>query len=117
MKLLAFAVGIILLSIGAFMAIQALQFEHIANSAQGNVIALNAGGSHPEISFMVSDKKYNFPQGGFIFGYKTGDIVTVLYDPKNPSGTATLNNFGALWFAPALLSFIGLLFIAAALKN
>jgi hypothetical protein len=87
------------------------QFINQANSAQGEVIKLNSGGSHPEIKFITKDgREIEYPQSGLIFGYKIGDKVEVLYDSQTPK-RASINTFGALWGFPVLLFILGLIFI------
>lgn len=105
-------VGIALLAFAARDAFQTRAFIANAASAEGVVTGLNAGGSHPEIRFMTSHgQTVSFPQGGFIFGFRAGDRVRVLYDPKDPAGSATLVNPGALWFSTLLPGCLGLLFL------
>ncbi len=87
-------------------------FVRDASRADGTVVSLLAGGSHPDIEFTTSSgQKISYAQGGWIFGYRPGDRVRVLYDPLNPAGTACLESIGALWFAPLFLSTLGLFFL------
>ncbi len=66
-----------------------------AMRVQGQVITLNAGGSHPEVTFTSSrGERVSFPQGGLIAGYKVGDTVEVLYSADNAT-EATVDTFGA----------------------
>src|SRR5262249_35098816 len=77
--------------------------------AEGVVVRLNAGGSHPQIDFTAaSGAKISYPQGGLIFGYRPGQKVRVLYNPNNPGKTACIDTTGALWAVPILLAGIGL---------
>jgi hypothetical protein len=107
--------GLILLAAGIALAIAAatagssrLAFARSASRASGTVLRLNAGGSHPEIEFATeSGERLSYPQGGLIFGYRAGEEVSVLYDPENPASTACVDAFGALWFAPLLMLFLG----------
>jgi hypothetical protein len=80
-----------------------------ATPASGVVSRLNAGGSHPEIEFTTaSGETISYPQGGLIFGYRPGQKVRVLYGQENPRGTARVDAFGALWFAPLMLLGLGI---------
>ncbi|WP_323048561.1 DUF3592 domain-containing protein [Paraburkholderia sp.] len=60
-----------------------MRFLDSAVAVPGRVVALNAGGSHPQIEFTnKTGERISYPQGGWIAGYKVGDKVTVLYlDP------------------------------------
>jgi hypothetical protein len=71
-----------------------------AKTGNGEVVALNAGGSHPQIQFTTeAGQKVSFPQGGLIFGYHPGEQVRVLYTPSDPAKSHTVDAFGALWFS------------------
>jgi len=73
-------------------------FLQIARKASGVVVALNAGGSHPQIEFKnESGKTVSYPQGGLIAGFKIGDKVTVLYLEHAFKQRATVDRFGAVW--------------------
>jgi hypothetical protein len=83
-----------------------------AKTGNGEVVALNAGGSHPQIQFTTeAGQKVSFPQGGLIFGYHPGEQVRVLYTPSDPAKSHTVDAFGALWFVPMLLTLLGSMFI------
>lgn len=74
------------------------QFLEAAIKAPGVVIALTAGGSHPQIEYTnLRGERVSYPQGGLIFGFRVGDKVTVLYleDSLNPQ--ETIDKFGAIW--------------------
>ena len=104
-------IGVFVFLIVAIWGSLTYQFISRSATAQGKVIRLNSGGSHPEIKFTTGDgKEVEYPQSGLIFGYKTGDTVEVLYDSQNPK-KASINSFGALWGFPALIFVLGLLFI------
>ena len=91
-------------------------FMRRSATADGSVIRLHAGGSHPQIEFTTpSGETVSYSQGGFIFSYRVGDRVRVRYDPANPRATASLDTIGALWFPPLLLAALGGVSAAAAL--
>jgi hypothetical protein len=91
-------VGLTLLGLAVYTALGTVAFLRSASRANGTVSALNAGGSHPQITFQTeSGKPISYPQGGLIFGYQPGDAVTVLYAAENPAGSATIDAIGALW--------------------
>lgn len=103
-------IGVVLLIGAGITGYSQYRFVQSAQVAQGSVVALNAGSSHPEIEFTdASGSIVRYPQGGFIFGYRVGDSVAVLYDPLDPRH-AVIDTPGALWFTPGLLALLGLAF-------
>jgi hypothetical protein len=109
-------IAIALLTAAGYTAAVRLAFIRNAAAAEGTVVELSAGGSHPQIEFITAaGEQVSYPQGGFIFGYKLGDRVPVRYLPSDPRGTASIGTVGALWFAPLLLTILGGLFAIAAL--
>ncbi len=116
LKRMLFGIIGIIVVIGAVgWGISNRQFVSRSETAQGKVVKLNAGGSHPEIKFTAKDgKEFEFAQGGLIFGHQIGDEVTVYYDPQNPRN-GVINSFGALWGFPLLAFFMGFCFICVAL--
>jgi hypothetical protein len=122
MKLIA---GVVFILVGCALLVSSivtgsrkLSFLRKAAIAEGTVVRLNAGGSHPEIEFTTaSGRQILYPQGGLIFGYRPGDHVLVRYDQQNPVDTACLDVFGALWFTPLLLSAIGVLCLIGGLLS
>jgi len=105
--------GLALLTLAGAASISTWRFRKTATYTDGVVVRLNAGGSHPQIGFATtSGDEITYAQGGLVFGYRTGERVRVLYDPKRPQATATLDRFGATWAAPLLLGMLGLGFVA-----
>jgi hypothetical protein len=104
--------GIGLLALAIWSTVMTANFRFHAKATEGTVMRLNAGGSHPQIEFTTGEgQKVSYPQGGLIFGYHPGDRVRVLYLAAEPDKAACLDVFGALWFAPMLLAFLGAAFI------
>jgi hypothetical protein len=104
-------IGIGLLGAAFNLALDRREFLARAEMADGIVSHLNAGGSHPEITFTTaSGEKISYPQGGFIFGYQKDQPVRVHYLPEQPAGSAIVSDRGALWGTSALLGCIGLVF-------
>lgn len=94
--LLFSAVSFILLLILAGTAIYELNFFLTSNSADGEVVALNAGKRHVSIKFKTTNgKEITYPQNGFI-SYSVGEKVRVLYNPERPI-LASTDAIGALW--------------------
>jgi len=111
-------IGLILLALAGLNALGKRNFVQGAARAEGVVSALNAGGSHPQISFTTAQgRAVSFPQGGLIFGYRVGDKVEVLYNPADPAATATLSAVGAVWFSALIVAVIGAVFVAVAGTN
>jgi hypothetical protein len=81
-------IGLGLLVAAVYCSVDRHNFLLTATRVEGVVSALNAGGSHPQITFTVDGQTLLFPQGGNISGYKTGDKVYVLFDAANPAGKA-----------------------------
>ncbi|WP_431821534.1 DUF3592 domain-containing protein [Burkholderia sp. F1] len=108
-------IGVVFLVIAAFTARSTWDFLRTAIAVPGEVVSLNAGGSHPQVEFVTrTGERISYPQGGMIYGTKVGDKVTVLYQPEAPSRTATINPFGAVWnwTLLALISGVGFIFFA-----
>ena len=89
------------------------RFIRSAGRAPGIVTRLNAGGSHPEISFTAkSGEVIDYPQGGMIWGYRAGQHVFVLYDLRDPSDSPCLDTIPALWFDQGMLLLLGIVFVS-----
>jgi hypothetical protein len=83
-----------------------------AQKASGLVIATPYGGSHPQIRFHVSGSlDCTYSQNGMIFGYRTGDAVTVLYNPKDPCQSPSVGGFLAIWGMDIVTLALGLVFL------
>jgi hypothetical protein len=107
--IVAFA-GIALLCVAVAIAYSKDRNRRTSLVADGVVTQLNFGGSHPQIEFTTrSGERVSYPQGGLIFGYREGDRVRVRYREADPSNSASLDSFGAIWFVPILLGGIGLI--------
>ncbi|WP_430012756.1 DUF3592 domain-containing protein [Metapseudomonas otitidis] len=110
--------GLALLAAMAINASSRMGFLQSALVADGAVVALNAGGSHPEIAFTDSTgARVSYPQGGLIFGYQVGQPVKVHYQANDPTGSAVVDDFGALWGTAALLGVLGAVFTATGLMS
>lgn len=106
--MLILIVGTGMLATTAWLVLEQEHFLKVAQRAPGEVVALNAGGSHPQIRFSAPDgQSISYPQGGLIFGYREGMAVQVLFDPAEPRRSATIDDFGAVWSAPILVGGIG----------
>ena len=97
-------------------SVSSLHFIRCAARAPGIVTKLNAGGSHPEVSFTAaSGEVVDYPQGGMILGYHAGQPVTVLYDPHHPRDSPCLDTIPALWFDQGMLLLMGIVFLSIGL--
>ncbi|AEA71188.1 Conserved hypothetical protein; putative membrane protein [Pseudomonas brassicacearum subsp. brassicacearum NFM421] len=104
-------IGIGLLGIAVNLTLDRRDFLARAQTADGIVSRLNAGGSHPEIAFTTGKgEKISYPQGGFIFGYESGQPVRVYYLPEQPAANPLVVDRGALWGTPVMLGAMGLFF-------
>lgn len=91
------AVGLMIVFGVLAWSLDTYRFVKGSTATEGVVVALNAGGSHPQIKFTTADgKEIEYAQNGLIGGYRVGDRATVLYDPQNPR-EASVDTFGALW--------------------
>ena len=103
--------GTLLIAIAIAWGIDIRQFARKAAVAQGIVMRLNHGGSHPQIRFVDKDgKTVEYAQNGLIFGYQPGEKVRVLYT----SDARQIDTFGALYGFTLLLLVMGLAFTVAA---
>ena len=91
-----------------------VRFGRSAARAAGEVVRLNAGGSHPEVRFeTAAGQRVSYPQGGLVFGYAVGDRVAVLYDPARPR-RAVVDTPGARFGFAGIGVAAGVVFLAAA---
>ncbi|WP_241012856.1 MULTISPECIES: DUF3592 domain-containing protein [Burkholderia] len=100
--------GVALLAGMAYSIVDTRAFLRKSEVANGEVVALNAGSSHPEIAFVTSVGEHiSYAQGGLVFGMKVGDAVQVRYLASSPKTSATLDRFLAIWTVPIFLGFFG----------
>ncbi|MGA4637356.1 DUF3592 domain-containing protein [Pseudomonas solani] len=111
-------IGIALLAAMAIQTSSRVGFLQSALEADGNVVALNAGGSHPEIEFTDgTGTRISYPQGGWIYGYQVGMPVKVHYQADAPATSAVVDDFGALWGTSAFLGLLGSIFTVTGLMT
>ena len=112
-------VGLLLAAIGVFIWIRTRVFLNTAQEVKGTVIHMvyrrsskGGGGYSPVYQFRtiegqtieVSDNLSSNPPM-----FHEGQIIDVLYDPKNPQN-ARIKKWMSLYFVPALLGGMGLIF-------
>jgi hypothetical protein len=112
-------VGGLLLVVGVFLFIRTRAFVSSSQETKGTVIRmLSSSGSEggtvyaPVFKFTtiqgqvieVEEKVYSSPPG-----FSVGEVVDILYDPKNP-GNARPKKWSSLYFVPLLLSGLGAVF-------
>jgi len=111
-------VGFLMIGIALFSLTRTRNFINISEKTQGTVIlniyqadSEGGGGYTPIFEFRTlqgkkvevsSNLRTNPPQ------FKVGQIVEVLYDPKNPEG-ARINKGFNLYYVPAFLGLFGLI--------
>lgn len=117
-SILFLGIGILLLIAAGILSFGTVRFLRDAAHADGVVIALNAGGSHPQIRFELPDgRPISYSQGGWIAGYQVGDRVDVRYRASDPVATATIAAIGSVWAWPIALAFLGTVFALAGMLN
>jgi hypothetical protein len=112
-------VGALLFVIGVFLFIRTRAFVSSSQEVKGTVIRmLSSSGSEggtvyaPVFKFTtiqgqvieVEEKVYSNPPG-----FSVGEVVDMLYDPKNP-GNARARKWSSLYFVPLLLTGMGAVF-------
>ncbi len=114
-------VSLLLVGAGLFFGIRMLMFVHSAEHASGTVTSvgrLSEPGSgfpalisfHDRSGYPYEFKIYTrFRLPGTTF--TEGEAVDVLYDAKDPKGSAEVNNIIRLWARPAICLLVGLLFL------
>ena len=107
-------VGVIIIAGILAWSVKTYRFVSSAAATEGTIVALNAGGSHPNIKFNAGEgKEIEYAQNGLIFGYRVGDKAAILYNPQNPQ-EACVNTFGALWGFQTLGFILGICFVGIA---
>jgi hypothetical protein len=110
-KILFAGAGVVLIGGSVAAMVGTYRFTQTAVAVPGVVTKLNAGGSHPEIKFTTqTGEAVEYAQNGFIFGYKPGDPVRVLYQPGEPR-SAMVDTFGAKWGFPLMFLVMGGVFL------
>ena len=110
-------IGLALLAAMAIQTSSRVGFLQSALEADGSVVALNAGGSHPEIAFTDgTGTRISYPRG-WIYGYQVGMRVKVHYQADAPATSAVVDDFGALWGTPAFLGLLGSAFTVTGLMT
>ncbi|MGO4449725.1 DUF3592 domain-containing protein [Phyllobacterium sp. TAF24] len=111
-------IGVAFLVAAAISTGMTLRFIRSSIVVPADVVALNAGGSHPQIAFVTRNgEQISYPQGGLVFSAKVGDHVEVRYLADSPKQSATLNQFGAIWSLTILLAGLGVGFVFTGLSN
>jgi hypothetical protein len=112
------AIGIALLVAASLTAMNTQHFVLSSVVVPGRVVALNAGGSHPKMVFVTRrGERLSYPEGGFIFDMKVGNVVQLRYAEDEPLQSATLDKVGTIWFGPVLLALLGGGFLVAGLLS
>jgi hypothetical protein len=109
--------GVEFLSIALVNVNSTHELVRTGQRAQGSVVMLAAGTSHPRVEFEdPSGHKVEFAGNGFV-SHRAGERVVVLFDVRDPSGTAILDESGALWFFDVLSALLGILMIGMGLYS
>ena len=116
LKAIVFALaGVVFLAVAVYSTVSTRNFVARARRAAGEVVRLNAGGAHPQVRFVTDEGQVvEYSQDGMIGGYRTGDRVTVLYDPHDPKMAPTVDTTGALWGFTSMDFLMGAVFVLVA---
>lgn len=112
-------VGLLLMAIAFFLWTRTRAFVSTARSVKGTVIRLvsdSEGAYAPIFRFTASngdivekqETTYSNPPS-----HKVGDVIDILYDPNHPQ-SARVAKTSNLYFAPILLTVMGIIFIGSA---
>ncbi len=112
-------VGLPFLVISIFVGVANYKFIHTADRAQGKVVELissqDSEGSRtyrPKVSFQSTNgesHEYISSSGTNPPAHKVGDKVTLYYENSNPDN-AKIDSFMDLWFLPAIMGLLGVIF-------
>ena len=113
------AVGLVLLLIGAVVWVKTRRFVAESFRVGGTVVGLAARRGHkggttysPVVEYATREgaiRQFTDPVSSRPAGYSVGDRVEVLYHYREHDRTRLASKF-RLYFVPALLSFMGLIF-------
>lgn len=109
--------GIGMLIAAGFVAKSTHEFVQHSQLAAGLVIAESYGPHHVEIRFRTTKGKVvTYHQNGDVT-LRTGEVVMVRYDPRDPARDPCVDQFSAIWGTVGFLVFMGSVFavIGAAL--
>ena len=107
--------GLCLIVAGVYCVVSTRDFLARARTAAGEVTLLRAGGAHPQVRFVTDEgQAVEYAQNGMIWGYRPGDRVTVLYDPREPTRDPVVDTPGALWGFDVMNFLMGVVFLLAA---
>src|SRR5690349_2325726 len=110
-------IGLCLLAPAIWFGYQSWEFLHLAQTAPGNVIALDWSNesdsrlARPVVRYEIRGDPHQINGSTWSSppAYAVGDQVQVLYAPGQPSA-ARIYSWFDFWFLPALLGGIGLVF-------
>jgi hypothetical protein len=116
--IITLVLGAALLLAALFSAFSTRTFLESSVVVPGKVIALNAGGSHPQITFVTRQgETVSYPQGGFVYGMTVGESVSVRYEEGRPRTSARVDTLGSIWSTTLALAAIGGIAILTALSH
>ena len=108
-------IGVVLLVGTAVSVPFKIRFIDAASRAEGTMTKLRTRRAHPRIEFTpVGKSKVEFSWHGWIYYYRVGDRVPVLYlkDAESPSGyRISVNTIGSLWFDQFMGTLLGISFV------
>lgn len=108
LALLSLAVATAFLAAAAFAVQASRDFLRDSTLVPSQVIALNAGGYHPQVAFDTrAGEHFDLPMSAST-PVAVGEHVEVRYLPAEPQATAQLNTFALNWGPSIFLGFMGL---------
>jgi len=111
-------VGFVLTALAVFFLVRTRSFISTSQQAQGTITQMvygsdsEGGGYTPVFRFRTLEGQEVEVSGNIRTNppqFKVGETIEVLYDPQNP-GKARIKKGFNLYFVPALLGFLGLVF-------
>jgi Protein of unknown function (DUF3592) len=118
------AVGLVLLSVGAVVWVRTRRFVAESFRVSGTVVGLASRRGHkggttysPVVEYATREgavRQFTDPISSRPAGYSVGDRVEVLYHYRDHDRARLASTF-RLYFVPALLSFMGLIFAGVGL--
>ncbi|WP_250517418.1 DUF3592 domain-containing protein [Caballeronia sp. INDeC2] len=89
--------GVVLFCIQLPFLPPTIEFVRTSEVVSAKVIALNAGGKHPQVVFTTPDgQRISVPASSFFHSVEVGDTVEMRYDPREPQ-IAEMNTLFGVW--------------------
>ena len=103
--------GIALFAIAGQLGSMRIDFYLHSTVTVGEVVKLNHGGYHPQVTFTASDGQRLSFAGSSTYPVEAGDRLEVRYRRDRPVGTAVLNQFQNIFDFALIPAIVGLVFV------